>query len=75
MTAGYTPTEARAIAADIDRAARNVKVQAYREYAAETRACGCKPETLSQYLGEEKTGKAAASERLSSVPFYELDMY
>ena len=75
MSYCHTPAEARAIAALIDDIARDQKVSEYREYAAESRACGYEPETLSEYLGEAPSGKAAASTRLATVPAYELDLY
>jgi hypothetical protein len=79
LSAGYSPTEARKIAKNIDRAAdrakRNDRVEAYREYAAESRACGCEPETLAEYLGEIPTGKAAAASRWASIPWNELDQH
>ncbi len=75
MTAGYTATEARAIAAKIDRIARNSKINEYREYAAESRACGYEPETLAEYLGESASGKAAASSRMAMIPSDEMDLY
>ena len=74
MTAGYTASQARAIAAKIDRIARNLKIEEYREYAAESRACGYDPETLAEYLGEAPAGKAASS-RLAMVPSDELDLH
>jgi hypothetical protein len=73
--AGYSPTEARNIAATIDRAARNAKRDDYAEYAAESRACGYSPESFAEWLGEEATGKAAASERLAHISFSELDLH
>jgi hypothetical protein len=75
MYQGYSPAEARSITRQIDRAARNVKITEYQEYAAESRACGCEPESLAEWLGEVPTGKAAASKRLSRIPSDELDLY
>jgi len=74
MTYCHTQTEARAIAAKIDKIARNLKIEEYREYAAESRACGYEPETLAEYLGEAPTGKAAST-KLVMIPSDELDLY
>ena len=73
--AGYSPTEARNIAAKIDRAARNAKRDDYADYAAESRACGYSPETFAEWLGEAVSGKDSASGRLAHISFSELDLY
>ena len=75
MSAGYTATEARAIASKIDRIARNAKIEEYRIYCAEVRACGSAPETLDVFLNEAASGKAAASSRMAMIPSDELDLH
>ena len=72
---GYSPTEARNLAAIIDRAARNEKREDYADYAAESRSCGYSPESFAEWLGEVVSGKDAASERLAHISFYDLDLY